>query len=190
MAIEAVQSLDKWLAFFGLKPKDVERFEQQLESARKAYKTIDPDSFSQETQALKQKVLLLEKKIERFRLKVSSWEIAKTQLEQNPNALFIKLHYKAFGKPLDEVSLCSKVTIGICKGSFAVLGRQFQTNPHAFRHIAAKHVRRIRQNSTTLSHLMGHSPQMNEQYALQIMTDMDLTADFVDEWWRGEKPNR
>ncbi|HEY9881473.1 MAG TPA: hypothetical protein V6D29_23670 [Leptolyngbyaceae cyanobacterium] len=170
--------------------EDVERFEKQLELAQKAYETIDQESSLQEVQALKQEILILERKLEELRRRISSWEIAKIQLAQNPNALFFKLQGEAFGKPLDQGSLWSRVTLGIRKGSFALFGRQFRTNPHAFRHIAAKHVRLIKQNSTTLSHLMGHSLKMNGEYALQITTEMDLTANFVDDWWEGEESNR
>lgn len=182
-AVSAVQSPEAWLNFVGLKFGDIARLESQLKSLQENYESSRHKESSEEAQVLRKKISASEKRLINLRNRVSSWKKAKTQLEQNPNLLFFSLQGEAFGSLLSGGTIHARVTNGVRNASFALFGYPSQTNPHAFRHIAAKHVRLIRKNTTSLSHLMGHSPEMNEDYAFQIMNEMDLTADFVDDWW-------
>ena len=97
-----------------------------------------------------------------------------------------KRYLQSFGKPLSTREVHSLVTISVSKATTALFGEPRWTNPHAFRHIAAKHVRKNNGDTKKLAGLMGHSEAQGDEYANQIMTESDWLNDFSDNWWEEE----
>jgi hypothetical protein len=175
MAQQAIQSLDDWLEFAGYKLEDVERIHKKLEKARQneLYKG----------DRLKY-IRNLEDRLRALNRRIAAWPIAKANFEQNDSLFFMpgRSFPESFGKPLSSRSLRGMVITAISEASKALFGREYWLNPHAFRHIAALHVRQIQGDKYGLSILMNHAENMGEEYADQIRDGIDKTKN-LDDWW-------
>lgn len=178
-AIEAVRSVDDWLAFWGYPPNQLQRLEQRLGKAHQGQLPIGtqpPEAYSQS----------LEQKIRQMQQLIATWETAKHNVANDP-PLFFSMggsnHRTTFGHPFESANFCKSFQLAIAKASRALFGQSKWTNPHAMRHIAAKHIRLIKGDGNTLAKLMGHSSEMGQAYAEQIFTDYEQTESFVDDWW-------
>ncbi len=67
----------------------------------------------------------------------------------------------------------------------ALFGEPRWINPHAMRHIGAKHVRQPGRADIAESFgtFIGHSKEMGDEYAEQVTSEYELTEEIVDDWW-------
>ena len=89
-----------------------------------------------------------------------------------------------FGLPLQCKSLTKTVVTAVRTATKVLFGKEKSTNPHAFRHIAEKHIRSIRPgDKAKFGVFIGHNEKTGDEYAKQITSEYEITSDFVDEWW-------
>ncbi|MBD0262478.1 MAG: hypothetical protein ICV78_07035 [Tolypothrix sp. Co-bin9] len=64
--------------------------------------------------------------------------------------------------------------------------RVLRTNPHAFRHIAEKHIRtsNVNTDAETFGTFIGHSKEMGDLYAQQITSEYEVTEKISNNWWQ------
>jgi hypothetical protein len=178
-AVQAVASRDKWLDFFGHKPQTVERLQRLLEAARKGRirRSIKaPQRYRQD----------IERRTRSLQKLVAMRETAKSNLETS-DSLFFRFgsrgDFENFGQPLSTSDVYNLFRRAFATATQALFGQVRWVNPHAVRHIAAKHVRKYHGNREALAILMGHSPEMADDYAEQIFSEYEATQDFVNHWW-------
>ncbi|MBW4548120.1 MAG: hypothetical protein KME25_27315 [Symplocastrum torsivum CPER-KK1] len=183
-AVEAVQTLENWLEFFNHEIEDVERLQQRIEMAKQGYTETKVKDIQKYIENLETGLLGLEHRIE-------AWSSAKANLEEHNSLFFMigKSHPQSFGKPFTIIDLWSLVTGAIAKATTALYGVPYYTHPHALRHIAAKHIRKLKGDTKALAELMGHSETQGDEYAKQIMTTLDRLNNFSDNWWEEENEN-
>jgi integrase len=68
----------------------------------------------------------------------------------------------------------------------ALFGQECFLNPHGFRNIGSKHLRKCGKGAhkDAFSALAGHSVEIDDEYAAQITSDYELIEDIVDDWWQ------
>jgi hypothetical protein len=177
----ALQSLDNWLAFWNHDSEKMDRLHQTLLDAKqgKVHKNVKVST--------EQYILNLEKKIKALQQRINSWEVAKANCASH-SCVFLMLgsrkHPESFGKPFDEENFWSMITNAVGFATQALFDEPRWTNPHGFRHIADKQVRKTnRGQQSTFDRFIGHSEQMGDAYAEQIMSEFELTEGVVDNWW-------
>jgi integrase len=177
-AFEAVETLENWLKFFGHDLKDVERLQQRIEMAKQGYTEPRVKDIQKYIEGLEARLVALKNRID-------AWPSAKANLLKNDKLFFIQgsRHLQSFGKPLNVGNVHARVKTAISKATTALFGEPRWTNPHALRHIAAKHIRMIKGDTKALAELMGHSEVQGDEYANQIMSGLDWLSDFADNWW-------
>jgi integrase len=185
---EVVETPDKWTNFWGFSLKELEEYKQQLEIglAEEKIPEISVKKRGRSGNYLKN----LESKVRGWDNRFNSRVTAQENLEKYNGFLFPSLGSKRgknYGKPLSDSILRSQVVEGIKKVTRArpeIFGTQKETNPHAFRHIAEKHIRKVRPSEKgLLGKLIGHSERVGDEYADQITTEYELTEKIVDDWW-------
>jgi site-specific recombinase XerC len=131
----------------------------------------------------------LERRIGNIRRIIAAWESARTNLTNN-NSLFFSFgngsYLNKFGQPLSGNSVQSLVVNAISEATSALFEEPRWTNPHALRHIAAKHVRLLKKDTKGMAAAMGHSEEQGDKYANQIMTESDLIDELIDSWWESD----
>jgi integrase len=181
-AVEAVQTLPTWLEFKGFKPKELEILQQRLDAAKRG-------EFEQKVKNHQKYIKELERRILRLRHLIAAWEPARTNLANNDSLFFSFVSGKnlnSFGQPLSISSVCALVTRAISKSTLALFEEPRWTNPHALRHIAAKHIRLLQKDTKGMAAAMGHSEEQADKYADQIMTESDLIDKLIDSWWESD----
>ncbi|MBD2077144.1 hypothetical protein H6F86_25320 [Phormidium sp. FACHB-592] len=179
MADQVVKSLDSWLEFWGFRPGALEKLQQKLaeagagklhEYAKEQEKCIK--NYARRVNGLQRRIAVL--------------ETVRANLDQN-KSIFVMTgksqHADAFGKLHDEGTIHSLVTRAVARARTQLLGSPRHTNPHAFRHIADKHVRMLGKDPKAFDTLIGHSEEMGDEYAEQLMSERDLTDAIVNNWW-------
>ncbi len=178
---EAVETLEGWMSFWGYVPDKVERFHQRIKDAEQGVlgKMVKrtPEEYIQE-----QKRLL--KGVER---RIEAWTIAKENLSSH-NLVFFpfgKHVTEAFGQPFDITTFGIIVRRAIARGTYALSGEAKWINPHAFRNIAEKHIRKSGKSdiAEAFGTLIGHSKKMGDEYAAKITSEYEVTEHIVDDWW-------
>lgn len=181
LAIQAVQSLDDWLRFWGHKSNNLKRLKQRLEEAQQG---VVPSRI-QDIQAYQKN---LQKQIRGLESRIAAWQVAKTNITENDLLFFCfgSSCPSSFGKPFSIGTLYSMVQGAVAEASLSLFGYECRLNPHSFRHIAALHVRLNQGNKMTLALLMGHDEAMGDEYAAQAQDDISITA-MADNWWVNPK---
>ncbi|XGW00969.1 MAG: hypothetical protein ACAF41_34605 (plasmid) [Leptolyngbya sp. BL-A-14] len=179
-AVQAATSPALWLAFWGHEADSLEKLEQRLQAAR----ANAPSYPSQSTPA---SIRRLEQRVSNLQKLIAARESAKANFE-TADPFFFRfgaLGYRhKFGQPLESEGVYVMVRQSMATATEALFGRACWLNPHALRHVAAKHIRQIHGNKEALALLMGHSCKMADDYAKQILTDYEETLDVVDDWWK------
>jgi len=84
--------------------------------------------------------------------------------------------------------LRSVVVYNVARATKELFGgeRVLRTNPHAFRHIAEKHVRtsNVSTDAETFGTFIGHSKEMGDLYAQQITSEYEVTEKISNNWWQ------
>jgi hypothetical protein len=181
-AVEAVQTLPTWLEFKGYKPEELEILPQRLEAAKRG-------EFKRKVKNPQKYIENLESRIRNISHLIAAWESARTNLINNGSLFFSfgRANYlNKFGQPLSGNSVLSLVVNAISEATSALFGEPRWTNPHALRHIGAKHVRLLKKDTKGMAAAMGHSEEQGDKYANQIMTESDLIDELIDSWWESD----
>ncbi len=178
---ESVKTLAGWMDFWGYGGGKIERIEARLEAAKQgivAEKVISSlDTYIQYEQ----------EKLQGAKNRIAAWEVAKEKLESHNYLFFIlaKGEPESFGKPHYVASIWRLVNRAIARGTKTLFGEERWTNPHALRHIAEAHIRLSGKAhiAGSFGALIGHSKEMGDEYAKQVLSEYDLTKNIVDDWW-------
>ncbi|MBD2215073.1 hypothetical protein H6G27_35305 [Nostoc linckia FACHB-104] len=184
MAMEAVASLENWLVFWGYKPDSLDELHKKLADAKE-----QGILGGWVKKALPERITDLEKELRALENRIAGWEIAKSNMD-NLKCLFFtrgKKEAKSFGLPLGSGNLRSLVVYNVAKATKELFGeeRVLRTNPHAFRHIAEKHIRTSNVNTDVdaFGTFIGHSREMGDLYAQQITSEYEITEKIANNWW-------
>jgi hypothetical protein len=119
--------------------------------------------------------------------RIAAWPSAKANLEEHNYLFFLlgKRKPESFGKPHYVASVWRLVNRAIARGTKTLFGEERWTNPHALRHIAEAHIRQSGKShiKEAFGTLIGHSKEMGDEYADQVISEYELTEDIVDDWW-------
>lgn len=178
---DAVKSPEAWLKFWGRKPNELEQTKQRIEAAKQGKVSVHVKI------PLERRIQNLQKVARGLEHRIAALDICRKNLESH-NCMFLLLpntEPESYGKPIHQRSLHGMVVAAVAKASKALFGdeRVLWTNPHAFRHIADKHVRSIKGDVKTFDTYIGHSEKMGNEYAEQITSEYELTEGIADNWW-------
>jgi integrase len=179
LAIDAPATLDSWLAFWDHSTKKISNLENSIQRAE-AEETPD----EKYCQSLRYKHRGIKNRLE-------AWETAKHNAK-NCDHLFFALgkgHPKSFCFSYEKVhhgNISAKVSKAMGNATLALFGEARFLNPHGFRNIAAKHLRTIGKtgDKEAFSEFLGHSVEIDDDYADTITNDYDLIECVVDNWWQ------
>ena len=178
---ESIQSLETWMDFWGRSSDKVERMKNRLELAKEG---ILNDGVKQ---SVEDYILQEESRLQGALNRREAWEQAQQNFNSHNYLFFMMARGEptSFGKPHDVGSVWAMVRRAIALATTALFGESKWTNPHALRHIAEKHIRLLNKPDMLESFgtLIGHSKEMGDLYAAQIMTDYELAQKVVDDWW-------
>ena len=179
--------LDSWLEFWGYESNSLEKLHLHLENTQKGI--LDP-----KTKNPKRCEKGLKEKIRAVQNRIKTWEAVKARAESCNHVFFClgKGSANSSFKPLEESShttVTGIVSRAVARGTKALYGEEKYLNPHGFRHIAAKHLRKNGNGGEkdAFCALVGHGLEVDDEYASQITTDYDLVDTIVDNWWLSGK---
>jgi hypothetical protein len=178
LAINAPQTIDSWLAFWGYSTKTIANLENRIQKAE-----------AEETPNEKY-CKSLRVRLRAMKNRLDAWETAKYNAE-NCDHLFFALgrsHPKSFCFSFEKVhysNISSQISQTIGNATSALFGEAKFLNPHGFRNIGAKHLRDIGRagDKEAFSELLGHSVEIDDDYANTLTNDYDLIERVVDNWW-------
>jgi hypothetical protein len=179
LAIDAPATLDSWLAFWDHSTKKISNLENSIQRAE-AEETPD----EKYCQSLRYKHRGIKNRLE-------AWETAKHNAK-NCDHLFFSLgntYPNKFCSSFEEMrshsNLSVMITRAIGSATLTLFGKAKFLNPHGFRNIAAKHLRTIgrSEDKEAFSAFLGHSVEIDDDYADIITNDYDLIECVVDNWW-------
>lgn len=178
---ESIQSLETWMDFWGRSSDKIKRMKNRLELAKEG---ILNDGVKQ---SVEDYILQEESRLQGALNRREAWEQAQQNFNSHNYLFFMMAKGEAtsFGKPHSVTSVWTIVRRVIALATTALFGEPKWTNPHALRHIAEKHIRLLNKPDMLESFgtLIGHSKEMGDLYAAQIMTDYELAQKVVDDWW-------
>ncbi len=178
---ESVQTVEKWMEFWGYPSDKVERLQNRIQEAKLG-------KVSEKVKVpLEEYIRREEKKLQGPINRRAAWPKAKENIS-NHNYLFFLLgkgHPESFGTPHYVASIWRRVNRAIAMATTALFGETKWTNPHALRHIAEKHIRAHGKShiAESFGTLIGHSKEIGDDYAAQITSSYELTEAIVDDWW-------
>ena len=179
MADEVVKSQDSWLDFWRYKPGALENLQQHLEDAKNG-------ELHKQAKDQEECITNYTRRLTALQRRIDVLEAVRTNLSKN-KSLFIMTgksqNADAFGKRHNETTIWSMVTYAIAQATTNLFGKPQYINPHAFRHIADKHIRMLGKDPKAFDTLIAHSERMGNEYAEQIMSERDLTDSIVNNWW-------
>ena len=178
LAINAPETLDSWLGFWGYSTKKISSLENLIQRAEAEESPNEKYCKS------------LRIRLRAMKNRLNAWEIAKHNAE-NCDHLFFGLgrsHPKSFCFSFEKshYSMISRIiSQAIGNATLALFGEAKFLNPHGFRNIGAKHLRNIGRagDKEAFSELLGHSVEIDDDYADIIINDYDLIECVVDNWW-------
>jgi hypothetical protein len=183
MAIEAPQTRESWLKFWGRQESEIEQLQQRLEVAENGL-MLEP------VKSLENYSAQLNKKLTGLQTRITSWEQAKSNASVCDHVFFSLGGNQpgSFAKPYDDEHLScitGLVSRAVGRATKALFDKECFLNPHGFRNIASKHLRKCGKGAhkEAFSALAGHSVEIDDEYAAQITSDYELIEDIVDDWW-------
>jgi hypothetical protein len=179
--LNAAKDLSTWLAFCKKDLSDVEKIQQRLDSAQKGIVSTSVSNVDKYITEQKRKLRAINSCIEAF-------EEVKNNAATCENVFFCfgYSYPKSFAQPFDDQrtqNVSSLVSGAVGRATKALFKKECFLNPHGFRHIGSKQVRKVGKDKTAFSALVGHSLEVDDDYAAQITSDYELIVDFVDDWW-------
>jgi integrase len=183
MAIESTQTLESWLEFWGRKESEVEQLQKRLEQAvtgSMPYPIKNKENYMAQ----------LNKKLSGLKTRIAHWEKAASNASVCDHVFFTLGGNRptSFAKPYDDDHLScitGLVSRAVGRATKALFGQECFLNPHGFRNIGSKHLRKCGKggHKDAFSALAGHSVEIDDKYAAQITSDYELIEDIVDDWW-------
>ncbi len=184
IAIEAPQTLESWLSFWGRKESEVEQLQQHLEQAENG-------SMSDPVKNQENYIAQLNKKLNGLKRRIAYWEQAAANASVCDHVFFSLGGNRpsSFAKPYDDDHLScitGLVSRAMGRATKALFGQECFLNPHGFRNIGSKHLRKCGKGEykDAFSALAGHSVEIDDDYAAQITSDYELIENIVDDWWQ------
>lgn len=184
MALKAPSNLASWLNFGGESLDKLKGIKKRIEEAKQG-------NFPKRAKNSKNYLESLEIQARGIQKRIDAWEAAKVNAESCEHFFFAfgRNHPEVFGTSFKDTGrscLSSLVAQAVARATKALFGQERFLNPHRLRHISSKHLRLIGKGSqkAAFSALVGHSVEVDDEYAAQILTDFDLIEDFVDDWWK------
>lgn len=178
---KSVKTLAGWIDFWGYGGGKIERIETRLEAAKQGI------IGEKVTNSIDEYVYQEQLRLQAAKSCIAVWEVAKETLESHNYLFFIltKGEPESFGTPHYVASIWRLVNRAIARGTKTLFGEERWTNPHALRHIAEAHIRLSGKTHIAASFgaLIGHSKEMGDEYANQVLFEYDLTKNIVDDWW-------
>lgn len=181
MIVNAVKSLELWLEYWGRNSNQLEQIKKKIEATKQGV------AGEQMRVSIEKYIQNLEKVARGLEHRIAALETCKNNIESH-NSVFLLLpntEPESFGKPIHQRSLHGMTVAAVAKASRALFGneRVFWTNPHAFRHIGEKQIRKINGNVEAFGTYIGHSKEMGDEYAEQITSEYEVTEGIADNWW-------
>ncbi|MBD2213996.1 hypothetical protein H6G27_29630 [Nostoc linckia FACHB-104] len=179
LAIKAPETIDSWLAFWGYTQTSIFNCEEKIKRCE-IEKTQNQKYIESAKTRLKGR-----------HNRVKAYSIAKENAEKCEH-LFFSLgssQPNSFCSPFENRSsgiLSRKISKIMANATLALFGEAKFLNPHGFRNIGAKHLRSIGKNKDkkAFSALLGHTVEIDDDYAEVITKDYELIECAVDEWWK------
>jgi len=178
LAINAPKTLENWLEFWDFSEASIINLEKRLQ---KAEASDNPD----------QKYICSTKlRLRAMKNRCQDLSVARVKAE-NCNHLFFALGRSTpnrFCASFEEAHygvITNKVAQAVGNATLALFNEPKFLNPHGFRHIGSKHLREIGKSpqKDKFSLFVGHSIEIDDYYANQIINEYDLIEQIVDEWW-------
>ena len=181
LVVDLVQTPEGWMDFWGYSTNIIEQYENKIEKAKDGILnpklTITREAYLQEK----------EKRLAGVQYRLDAWPVAQEKLQKYDRVFFSfgKKDAIAFGQPLEISIFWQTVRRATAIATHALFGEAKWVNPHAFRHIAEKHLRLLGKAhlAEAFGALIGHSKEMGDEYANQILSEYDITKDIVNNWW-------
>ncbi|MCC5661432.1 hypothetical protein LC608_31670 [Nostoc sp. XA010] len=178
LAIQAPETIESWLVFWGHSLEKMSRLESRIDKA-------ECDKVSNQDYLKNLKVLF-----KGIKNRLQAWPVAKDNAK-NCDDLFFRLgrsYPEKFCTSFEEGNhsvVSVKISQAMANSTLALFGEAKFLNPHGFRNIAAKHLRMLGKNSDieAFSAFLGHSIEIDDSYAEIITDDYELIEGFIDNWW-------
>ena len=184
-AIKAASNLETYLGFFdSYSLEEEQKLIHQLEEAKQG-------RTSRKVKNLEKYIKSRQIRLKAIQERIKSWDAARANAEVCDYVFFVlgsSESQDCFCEPYDKhryVIIWKMVTEAVGKATMALFGEARFLNPHGFRHIGSKHLRKIGKTEykEAFSSLQGHSAKIDDEYAAQITNDYDLIEEIVDDWW-------
>jgi hypothetical protein len=181
LVVDLVQTPEGWMDFWGYSPNIIEQYQNKIKKAKNGIVnpklTITREAYLQEK----------EKRLAGVQYRLDAWPVAQEKLQKYDRVFFSfgKKDAIAFGQPLEVSIFWQTVRRATAIATHALFGEAKWVNPHAFRHIGEKHLRLLGKAhlADAFGALIGHSKEIGDEYANQILSEYDITKDIVNNWW-------
>jgi len=178
LAINASKTKENWLKFWNFTERAISNLDTRLQEAKNS---DSPDLKYIHSAGLRLRAM---------KNRLEAQEVAKINAE-NCNHLFFALGrsvHENFCIPFEDIhygTVTGKISKAVGNATFTLFGQPKFLNPHGFRHIGSKHLRKIGKSSQKdkFSLFVGHGIEIDDAYANQIINEYDLIEGIIDDWW-------
>jgi len=178
LAINAPRTEEDWLKFWHFTQGAITRLEHRIQKAKTA--SVPDEKY----------IKSAEQRLRAMKNRLKAREAAKTNAE-NCDHLFFALgrsHPTSFCFSFEKVhhgSVTNRILKAMGNATLALFGEPKFLNPHGFRHIGSKHMRNIGKSDQKgkFSTFVGHSIEVDNDYANQLIHEYDLIECIIDDWW-------
>ena len=175
LAINAPSNLDSWLTFWGHSLNNLNHLKQKLQ-------------LLESTGSLNEKSLRnTQNMIKGITGKLNALSNAQESASRCDHLFFTlgSRYPAAFCQSWNANTLSNLVILAVSGATKALYGQPRYLNAHGFRNTGAKHLRVIgrEEDKEAFSALLGHSLQIDDDYAAVITNDFEVLEAFVDDWW-------
>ncbi|MEB3161378.1 MAG: hypothetical protein VKL20_07955 [Synechocystis sp.] len=183
LILEHLKTLEGWMEFWNYPPDAIEKHQRKIDGVKDG--TFIPKSKLSPADYIRQH----EERIAGIQYRIDAWPIAQNNMATHDLVFFSfgKKDAVAFGNPLNISIFWQTVRRATAIATNELYGAENVKwiNPHAFRHIAEKHLRLLGKThlADAFGALIGHSEDMGSKYANQILSEYEITEDIVDNWW-------
>lgn len=181
LIVKSVQTRKSWTEFWGYGGGKLGRIQDRLQAANQNIVS------ERVTKSLEQYIERENIRLQGAKNRIAAWPSAKANLEEHNYLFFLLGKHKpeSFGKPHYVASVWRLVIRAIARATKTLFGEERWTNPHALRHIAEAHIRQLGKShiAEAFGTFIGHSKEMGDEYADQVISEYELTEDIVDDWW-------
>ncbi|MCC5661433.1 hypothetical protein LC608_31675 [Nostoc sp. XA010] len=178
LALQAPETVESWVSFWGYSLKTISTLERKIQENE--MKGIPDDKYYKSLQV----------RLRAKQNRSNARNIAKENA-RNCNHLFFSTGHsnpEKFACSFENIhygNVSERISQVMGNTTFALFGEAKFLNPHGFRNIAAKHLRQLGKHDEkdAFSALLGHSVEIDNDYADVVTSDYDLIECVVDNWW-------